>query len=204
MQNSSDNDIIEAGIDEAGRGCMSGRVYTACVILPNTYPDDTYLQIIDSKKISAKKRTILKKYIEDVALAYSVEYADIEEIESKNILHATIAAMHRAIDKIEIKPENILVDGNYFRIYKDSEGEIIPHQTIKGGDNKYRNIAAASILAKTNHDEYVLDLLDKYPELEKYGWRKNMCYGTKQHMDAIKAYGTSKFHRKSFGICKNY
>ena len=121
MQNSSDNDIIEAGIDEAGRGCMSGRVYTACVILPNTYPDDTYLQIIDSKKISAKKRTILKKYIEDVALAYSVEYADIEEIESKNILHATIAAMHRAIDKIEIKPENILVDGNYFRIYKSNK-----------------------------------------------------------------------------------
>ncbi len=204
MQNSSDNDILEAGIDEAGRGCMSGRVYTACVILPKEFKDDTYLQIKDSKKIPSKKRTLLKKYIEENALAYSVQFADVDEIEEKNILHATIAAMHRSIDDISIKPENILVDGTYFKIYKNQDDEIIPHQTIIGGDNKYRNIAAASILAKTYHDEYVLDLLEKNPDLEKYGWRKNMCYGTKQHMEAIKTYGTTKYHRKSFGICKKY
>lgn len=204
MENSSDNELIEAGIDEAGRGCMSGRVYVGCVILPNEYPDEKYLNIKDSKKLSSKKRSELRKYIEEVALDFSVEYADIAEIETKNILHATISAMHRAINNLKTLPENLLVDGTYFKMYKDKNDIIIPHQTIPQGDNKYRNIAAASILAKVYHDEYVLDLLDKHPELEKYGWRNNMCYGTKQHMNAIKTYGTTKYHRKSFGICKNY
>ena len=204
MENSSDNTIIECGLDEAGRGCMSGRVYVGCVVLPHTYKDEKYLEIKDSKKISRKKRDELRKYIEETAVDYSVDYADIDEIEEKNILHATIAAMHRAVTNLKTEPENILVDGNTFKVFHTPAGEIIPHQTIKGGDNKFRNIAAASILAKTYHDEYVLDLLDKHPELEKYGWRNNMCYGTKQHIDAIKTYGTSKYHRKSFGICKEY
>ena len=197
---------LEAGIDEAGRGCMSGRVYVGCVILPNEYKenDETYKLIKDSKQLSRKKRNELKEYIEQTAIDYSVAYADVDEIETKNILHATISAMHRAIGNLKTVPDNLLIDGTHFKIYKDEDGIVIPHQTVKGGDNKFRNIAAASILAKVYHDNYVLDLLDKEPELEKYGWRNNMCYGTKQHMDAIKSYGTTKYHRKSFGICKDY
>jgi ribonuclease HII len=164
MQNSSLDDMIEVGIDEAGRGCLSGRVYTAAVILPEEYPDDTYLQINDSKKLSIKKRNELRRYIESVAVDWKVEYADLEEIEEKNILHATIAAMHRAVDKLDVDPDNILVDGNYFKQYKDSHGIIIPHQTVEKGDTKFRNIAAASILAKVYHDEHVLDMLEQDPE----------------------------------------
>tara|TARA_B100001741_G_C16520217_1_gene584354 strand:+ start:374 stop:1015 length:642 start_codon:yes stop_codon:yes gene_type:complete len=204
MQNSSVDDMLEVGIDEAGRGCLSGRVYTAAVILPEEYPDDKYLEINDSKKLSIKKRTELRRYIENVAVEWKVEYADLEEIEEKNILHATIAAMHRAIGKLEVEPDNILVDGNYFKQYKESNGIIIPHQTVEKGDTKFRNIAAASILAKVYHDEHVLDMLEKNPECEKYGWRTNMCYATKVHREAIKAHGITKFHRKSFGICRDY
>ena len=204
MQNSSVDDMLEVGIDEAGRGCLSGRVYTAAVILPEEYPDDKYLEINDSKKLSIKKRTELRRYIENVAVEWKVEYADLEEIEEKNILHATIAAMHRAIGKLEVEPDNILVDGNYFKQYKESNGIIIPHQTVEKGDTKFRNIAAASILAKVYHDEHVIDMLEKNPECEKYGWRTNMCYATKVHREAIKAHGITKFHRKSFGICRDY
>lgn len=204
MQNSSTDDGLEVGIDEAGRGCLSGRVYVGAVILPEEYNDDTYLQITDSKKLSRKKRAELRKYIENVAIDYSVSYSDLDEIYEKNILHATISAMHRSIDNLKMVPDNIIVDGNYFKAYMDKDGMYVTHQTFKSGDQKYRNIAAASILAKEYHDEYVLDLLDKDPSLEKYGWRNNMCYGTKQHLDAIKEYGISKYHRKTFGICKNY
>jgi ribonuclease HII len=207
MLNSSvedEEDVLEAGIDEAGRGCLVGRVYAAAVILPNQYPDDKYLEINDSKKLSAKKREELRQYIENIAIDYKVAHADIEEIEDKNILHATMSAMHRALSNLNTEPDNILVDGNYFKQYQDKNGITIPHQTIKKGDTKYRNIAAASILAKVYHDEHVLDLLDKNPDYEKYGWRKNMCYATKQHRDAIEKYGITEFHRKSFGICRNY
>lgn len=204
MQNTSANDLVEVGIDEAGRGCLVGRVYTAAVILPEEYPDELYKQINDSKKLKPEKREELCKYIESVALDYSVEYADIDEIEEKNILHATIAAMHRAIKKLNIEPDNLLIDGNYFKQYEDSHGIIIPHQTIEKGDTKFRNIAAASILAKVYHDRHVLELLDKNPEYERYGWRKNMCYATKQHREAIKNYGITPYHRKSFGICRDY
>ena len=188
MLNSSDSDILEAGIDEAGRGCLSGRVYVGCVILPNEdkFPDEKYLEIKDSKKLSRKKRTELAKYIKDNAVEYSIAWSDLEEIERKNILHATISAMHKALDKLSNIPENILVDGNYFKVYTDRDGMIVPHQTVKSGDNLYRNIAAASILAKVEHDEHVLDLLEKNPDCEKYDWRNNMCYGTKKHLDAIK------------------
>ena len=164
-------DEIEAGIDEAGRGCLSGRVYTAAVILPLEFPDDKYLNIIDSKKLNRK------------------------------ILQATLSSMHRSLDKLTVLPSNIIVDGTNFKMYTDREKQAITHQLIKGGDAKYHNIAAASILAKCYHDDYVDELLNNDPELEKYGWRTNMCYGTKAHMEAIKNYGITKHHRKSFKPC---
>ncbi len=195
---------FEAGIDEAGRGCLSGRVYTACVILPDTFPDNDYLDIKDSKKLSIKKRNKLREYIEKHAISYNVTYADIDEIAEKNILHATIASMHRAVAGMSKKPDYLAIDGSMWKTYYDEDDELIPHTVVTGGDNKYRHIAAASILAKTYHDEYVNKLCDEHPELEKYGWRKNMCYGTKVHIDAIKEHGVSQFHRLDFGICKQY
>ena len=202
MENSFIDDEIEAGIDEAGRGCLCGRVYTAAVILPEEYEDDTYLQIMDSKKLSKKKRDELRRYIEAVALDYSVEFADEKEVDKYNILQATIRSMHRSLDNLNIVPGNIVVDGSYFKMYRDKDNMIIPHQLITSGDNKYRNIAAASILAKTYHDEYIENLLREEPDLEKYGWRTNMGYGTKAHMEALKKYGPSKYHRKSFKPCQ--
>lgn len=202
MEISKNSELLEAGIDEAGRGCLCGRVYTGCVILPNTFPDDTYLMIKDSKKLSRKNRDIMRKYIETHAIAYAVDYAEAEEVDKYNILKATLVSMHRAVDKLKIKPEFILVDGNRFNIYMDREDNIIPHELVTGGDNKFRNIAAASILAKTNHDEYIDGLLAADPDLEKYGWRTNMGYGTKVHMAAIKKYGITKYHRKSFAPCR--
>jgi ribonuclease HII len=202
MENSFIDDEIEAGIDEAGRGCLCGRVYTAAVILPEEYEDDTYLEIKDSKKLSRKKRDELRRYIETVALDYSVAYADEKEVDKHNILQATIRSMHRSLDNLNIVPGNIVVDGSYFKMYKDTDNMIIPHQLITNGDNKYRNIAAASILAKTYHDEYIDNLLEKEPDLEKYGWRTNMGYGTKKHMEALKKYGPCKYHRKSFKPCQ--
>jgi ribonuclease HII len=192
---------LEAGIDEAGRGCLSGRVYTAAVILPLEFPDDNYLNIIDSKKLSRKKRNEMRRYIESVAIDFGVDYAEPAEIDKKNILQATLASMHRSLDKLTVLPSNIIVDGTNFKMYTDREKQAITHQLFKGGDAKYHNIAAASILAKCYHDDYVDELLDKEPELEKYGWRTNMCYGTKAHMDAIKEHGITKYHRKSFKPC---
>lgn len=202
MKNCIHPNLIEAGIDEAGRGCLSGRVYTAAVILPNEFPDNTYLKIKDSKKLSKKLRNEMRKYIEKNALCYSVTYADVDEIDKYNILRATLHSMTRAVDNLKLKPQHIAVDGNRFNIYMDDDDQIIQHTLVTGGDNKYRNIAAASILAKTYHDEYVCDLLIKEPELSKYGWETNMCYGTKKHMEAIKKYGITKYHRRSFKPCQ--
>ena len=202
MEISKNKELLEAGIDEAGRGCLCGRVYTGCVILPNTFPDEIYLNIKDSKKLSRKKRDIMRKYIEKHAISYSVDYAEPKEVDKINILRATLLSMHRAVDKLDKKPEFILVDGNRFNIYMDNEDNIIPHELVTGGDNKFRNIAAASILAKTHHDEYIDNLLEEDPDLEKYGWRTNMGYGTKKHMEAIRKYGITKYHRKSFAPCR--
>jgi ribonuclease HII len=206
------DNIYEAGIDEAGRGCLAGRVYTACVILPNELPKEDFkiwCKIRDSKKLNAKNREELRYYIEEHAMAWSVGYAEPDEIEEKNILQATMAAMHRTLDEMSIIPSKILVDGNYFKPYyprntEDRNVDYVPYETIEGGDNKYMNIAAASILAKTHHDEYVRELVEIEPELEIYGWTHNMCYGTKEHIDAIKKHGISIYHRNDFGICKNY
>jgi ribonuclease HII len=198
--------VLEAGIDEAGRGCLAGRVYVGCVILPDEekFPDDKYKLIRDSKTLSPKQRDEMRKYIEEYAIAYNVAYAEVAEIDSINILKATINTMHRSIRGMSIQPEYLAIDGDRFKLYYTDNGQLIPHILIKGGDNQYRNIAAASILAKTYHDEYVKDLLESEPELKKYGWESNMCYGTATHINAIKEYGISGHHRKTFGICKAY
>jgi ribonuclease HII len=200
----NDDIPLEAGVDEAGRGCLSGRVYVGCVILPDEFPDEKYKLIRDSKTLSIKQRDEMRKYIEEHAVSYSVAYAEVEEIDSINILKATINTMHRAIRGMRVQPEYLAIDGDRFKAYYTDSGEIIPHMLVTGGDNKYRNIAAASILAKTYHDEYVKKLLENEPDLKKYGWGTNMCYGTASHIKAIKEHGISRYHRKTFGICKTY
>ena len=199
-----DREGLEVGIDEAGRGCLAGRVYVGAVILPMDFGDDeTYLQIKDSKKISKKKRKVLRRWIEENALAYSVGWVDEKEVDRINILQATFKAMHKALDGISIEFDRILVDGDKFKLYTKA-GEIKEAICIKGGDNIYYNIAAASILAKVYHDEYVEGLCSENEELDKkYGWLSNMSYGTKRHIDGIKQFGITKYHRKSFGLCKN-
>ena len=199
-----DREGIEVGIDEAGRGCLSGKVFVGAVILPNYFgDDDTYLQIKDSKKISKKKRKELREWIEKNAIAFNVAWADEKEIDDVNILQATMNAMHRALDGIDIEFNRILVDGNRFKLYQ-RDGEPVEAICIKSGDNKYYSIAAASILAKVYHDEYVEALCKDDNTLdEKYGWLSNMCYGTKRHMEGIREHGITKYHRRSFGLCKN-
>uniref|UniRef100_A0A6C0EKM4 Ribonuclease HII n=1 Tax=viral metagenome TaxID=1070528 RepID=A0A6C0EKM4_9ZZZZ len=199
-----DTHITEVGIDEAGRGCLSGRVYAAGVILPRSFPDDKYKEIKDSKKLSKKKRLELRDYIEKVALSYSVQYYEAEEIDRINILNATLNTMHLVVKNLKIKPDLILVDGNRWNMYSDEEGNVIPNQLVTKGDNLYYSIAAASILAKVYHDEYVQKLCEENPDLNKYDWLNNMCYGTQKHRDAIEKYGISKYHRKTFGICKKF
>jgi len=201
-----DPNIIEVGIDEAGRGCLSGRVYVAGVIFAKNLPiiNNRFSEIKDSKKLSRKKRADLRKYIEENALAYSVNYSEPNEIDHINILNATLKTMHKVVDSLKIQPNLILVDGNRWNIYTNKEGDVIPHQLIKGGDNRYYSIAAASILAKEYHDEYVRKLCEINEDYIKYDWLNNMCYGTKKHIDAIKKYGICKYHRKTFGICKQF
>ena len=160
------------------------------------------MKIRDSKKLSKKMRNKMRLYIEKHAIGYSVSYADVEEIDKYNILRATLHSMTRAVDNLSPKPQHIAVDGNRFDIYMDDDDDIIQHTLVTGGDDKYRNIAAASILAKTYHDEYVQNLIKDEPDLLKYGWDTNMCYGTKKHIEAIKKYGITKYHRKSFKPCR--
>jgi ribonuclease HII len=201
------------GIDEVARGCLAGRVYTAAVILPEEFPDDEYKYIRDSKTLSAKQREKMCSYIEKHAVAFAVDYAEVEEVDQYNILNATMRSMHRAVDELmeqldgRLKPEFIMVDGPKFPNYKwiaSDDTEIsIPHETINHGDALYRNIAAASIVAKVYHDEYIRNTVEEHPEYEKYGWLSNMCYGTAQHIKAIREHGLTPLHRKSFGICKD-
>ena len=198
-----DKELLEVGIDEAGRGCLSGRVYVGAVILPKTIDDDIYTQIKDSKKISRKKRKILREYIEKTAIAFNVAYAEPEEIDDLNILGATLKTMHKALNGLSIEPEQILVDGKQFNMYTSRSGHFIPHETVINGDNIYYSIAAASILAKVYHDEYVETLCKENPEFqEKYDWLHNMCYGTRTHMEGIRTHGITRYHRKSFKPCK--
>jgi ribonuclease HII len=195
---------IELGIDEAGRGCLLGPVSVGAVILGDLSDNPPPYEIKDSKKCSAKKRKILRQYIEENAIAFNVQFVGREEIDKVNILQATILGMHRCIDEIvkTIKIDRILVDGSYFPYYTEKATfEIIPHVCIPGGDNEYLNIAAASILAKEYRDEYVSQLCNENPILDNYDVRNNKGYGTKSHMEALKDLGPTKWHRKSFKPC---
>ena len=182
----------EAGIDEAGRGSLAGPVTAAAVILGK---DLRNKDLNDSKKLSPKKRLELKKYIEKNALAYSVAFVNSSQIDKNNILKSTFKAMHMSLNGLDIEPDFILVDGNLFKPYKDLE-----YKCIIKGDQKYQNIAAASILAKTYRDEYMTNLHLKFPE---YDWIKNKGYGTKYHLNMITKFGRTRYHRKSFQIKSN-
>lgn len=182
-------DVIEVGCDEAGRGCLAGHVFAAAVILPKDFSNEL---LNDSKQLKEKDRYILREIIEKEAIDWAVAFTTYEEIDKINILNASILAMHRAIDKLKTRPEHIIVDGNRFKPYKD-----IPHQTIVKGDSKYMSIAAASILAKTYRDDYMLEISKEYP---MYGWEKNKGYPTKKHRDAIREFGVSKYHRLTFNL----
>lgn len=180
---------LEAGCDEAGRGCLAGPVVAAAVILPSNFSND---EINDSKKLSAKKRIRLRAIIESEAVAYSVSVVDAPTIDSINILNASILAMHQALDDLSVRPEFILVDGNRFKKYTH-----LPHLCVVKGDGIYASIAAASILAKTYRDDLMEALHVDYPI---YGWSKNKGYPTLTHRQAIQQYGISSLHRKSFSL----
>ena len=180
---------IEAGCDEAGRGCLAGPVFAAAVILPKEFKNNI---ITDSKKLSEKKRNELRIVIEKEALAWSVAMLDNEEIDKINILNASIKSMHNAISNLKIKPEHLIIDGNRFHKYSS-----IPHKCIVKGDSKYLSIAAASILAKTHRDEYMLKIDNEFPA---YNWKKNKAYPTKEHREAIKKHGITKYHRRSYKL----
>lgn len=179
--------FIEAGCDEAGRGCLAGSVYAAAVILPPDYTND---ELNDSKKLSAKRRYALREVIERDAVTWAVGVATAAEIDEINILNASILAMHRALDKLAVRPEFVIVDGNRFKPYHD-----VPHQTIVKGDGKYLAIAAASILAKTYRDDYMHELHKEFPY---YGWDRNAGYPTKQHREGIAEHGLTPYHRLTF------
>jgi ribonuclease HII len=180
---------IEAGCDEAGRGCLAGAVYAAAVILPPDFQDE---RLNDSKLLTTKQREMLRPLIENEAIAWATAFATPEEIDRINILYASFLAMHRAIGQLKVKAEHLLIDGNRFTSYPD-----IPHTTVVKGDAKYLSIAAASVLAKTHRDEYMNRLNDAYPD---YLWNENKGYPTKAHRDAIRRYGTTPCHRKSFTL----
>ena len=180
---------VEAGCDEAGRGCLAGSVYAAAVILPEDYQNDL---LNDSKQLTEKKRYLLREIIERDAVAWAVGIVTPEEIDRINILNASILAMHRALDQLKVRPEVVIVDGNRFKPYRD-----LPHTTIVKGDSKYLSIAAASILAKTYRDDYMNQLAEEYPQ---YDWLSNKGYPTKKHREAIKAYGITPYHRKSYNL----
>ncbi|MDR1631362.1 MAG: ribonuclease HII [Dysgonamonadaceae bacterium] len=185
-------DLIEAGCDEAGRGCLAGAVFAAAVILP---PDFGCEELNDSKQLSEKQRDALRPIIEKEALAWAVGIVSPEEIDKLNILNASILAMHRALDQMDICPQHLLIDGNRFKNYKD-----IPHTTVVKGDGKYLSIAAASVLAKTHRDEYMLRLHEEFPQ---YDWNHNKGYPTRKHRKAIAGIGTTPYHRRSFRLLPN-
>jgi ribonuclease HII len=181
--------LIEAGCDEAGRGCLAGSVYAAAVILPADYNNP---ELNDSKQLSASKRNQLREQIQRDAICWAIGVVTPEEIDQINILKASFLAMHRALDQLSVRPEAIIVDGNRFVPYHD-----LPYTTIVKGDGKYQSIAAASILAKTYRDDYMDQLAEQYP---MYGWKSNKGYPTKEHREGIKKYGITPFHRKSYNL----
>ena len=182
-------DIIEAGCDEAGRGCLAGSVYAAAVILPSDFKNEL---LDDSKKLTEKQRYALRPVIEKEALAWAVGIVTAQEIDNINILNASILAMHRAVAQLQITPQHLIVDGNRFKPYSD-----IPHTTVVKGDGKYLSIAAASVLAKTYRHDYMLGLHAEYPH---YDWANNKGYPTAKHRAAIQLYGTTPYHRMTFNL----
>ncbi len=180
---------IEVGTDEAGRGCLAGPVVAAAVILPKNFKHPL---LNDSKQLTEKQRNLLRPFIEENAVAFEVSYIFEDIIDEINILQASILAMHKAIGKLQIIPEHIIVDGNKFKAYKN-----IPHTTIVKGDAKFMSIAAASVLAKTYRDEFMQKLDKEFPQ---YYWKKNKGYPTKQHRNAIREFGVTNYHRKSFKL----
>ena len=181
--------VIEAGCDEAGRGCLAGAVYAAAVILP---PDFQCELLNDSKQLTERQRYQLRPIIEQEAVAWAVGVVTPEEIDKINILQASFLAMHRAIDGLQVRPQHLLIDGNRFRKYND-----LPHTTVVKGDGKLMSIAAASVLAKTYRDDYMLQLHEQYPY---YGWDRNKGYPTKEHRQAIEQHGTTPYHRLTFNL----
>lgn len=180
---------VEAGCDEAGRGCLAGSVYAAAVIFPEDYQND---ELNDSKQLTDKRRKQLREIIERDAVAWAVGIVTPEEIDRINILNASILAMHRALDQLQVRPEAVIVDGNRFKPYQQ-----LPYSTIVKGDGKYLSIAAASILAKTYRDDYMDELAKEYPQ---YDWLSNKGYPTKKHREAIRQYGITPYHRKTFNM----
>ena len=181
--------LVEAGCDEAGRGCLAGSVYAAAVILP---PDYENAALNDSKQLTEKQRYALREVVVRDAVAWAVGVVTPEEIDKINILNASILAMHRALDQLTVRPEAVIVDGNRFKPYHD-----LPWATIVKGDGKYLSIAAASILAKTFRDDYMNQLAEEYP---LYDWKGNKGYPTRKHRDAIRLHGVTPYHRRSFNL----
>lgn len=181
--------LIEAGCDEAGRGCLAGAVYAAAVILPENYQNPL---LNDSKQLTEKQRYELRTIVERDAIAWALGIVEPEEIDRINILNASILAMHRALDQLDVRPQAVIVDGNRFKPYQQ-----LPYTTIVKGDGKYLSIAAASILAKTYRDDYMLRLAKEYPQ---YDWQQNKGYPTKKHREAILLHGITPYHRKSYNL----
>lgn len=189
LKNYYEQGRVEAGCDEAGRGCLAGSVYAAAVILPPDYHNE---RLNDSKKLTARQRYALRQDIERDAVAWAVGVVTPQEIDQINILNASILAMHRALDQLQVRPEAIIVDGNRFKPYRD-----LPHTTIVKGDGKYLSIAAASILAKTYRDDEMIRLAQEYPD---YDWQHNMGYPTRKHREAIRQHGVTRYHRRTFNL----
>lgn len=189
LKNYYEQGRVEAGCDEAGRGCLAGSVYAAAVILPPDYHNE---RLNDSKKLTARQRYALRQDIERDAVAWAVGVVTPQEIDQINILNASILAMHRALDQLQVRPEAIIVDGNRFKPYRD-----LPHTTIVKGDGKYLSIAAASILAKTYRDDEMVRLAQEYPD---YDWQHNMGYPTRKHREAIRQHGVTPYHRRTFNF----
>lgn len=189
LKNYYEQGRVEVGCDEAGRGCLAGSVYAAAVILPPDYQNE---RLNDSKKLTARQRYALRQDIERDAVAWAVGVVTPQEIDQINILNASILAMHRALDQLQVRPEAIIVDGNRFKPYRD-----LPHTTIVKGDGKYLSIAAASILAKTYRDDEMVRLAQEYPD---YDWQHNMGYPTRKHREAIRQHGITPYHRRTFNL----
>ena len=202
----SETNKYVAGVDEVARGTFVGPVIAACVVLPHAFPDDTYKEIKDSKKLSKKKREFLAEYIRNNAITYGIGSASVEEIDTINILNATMKAMHRAVDEAYKKHpfEKLLIDGQYFKGYTPPglDSEILEYECIPKGDMHYLSIAAASIIAKDYHTALIYKMTEENPELNLYDIQKNKGYGTAKHIAAINQHGITNFHRRTFGICK--